>query len=852
MLNRLLQAAYRAPNNGRQVISRAGGPLLLVTHSQVAEPGRVGLRAASSADPARWSDFAAQLDLVGSGGVLAAGDGPGLGGCALVDDEDVLHLAWTAADGIRHAAVPAAAALDPGSWSAAVPAVTGDTWLGDLLLYGGRPCVLYREVSPSSETGGIGLAVHAEGAWSARHLWDTEPTYPPVAHADGDGRLHVTWGDVAGRLWYAALTPEGVAESAPLLLSLEGRQPAITAVPDGVLIVYEDRYPHVHYKLVRERKAVAEGPLTWRHPWFMGDLVHSPQLSVDRHGVAWCFFVDNTRRSTFWARWMGDGFGAVTNGPRVHFRPPHFDWNLLPIARLSVEKHAPGDHIGMLLGLEPPLTGQEFRRVTVPDHPRTPGSTVLFLDGLEVGAARGVSVQVQQAQRHEANPLLDVGPPDGFDSDRVYNHGAVLCGGGRFRMWYGAIREQGPQVPWWDTISAGYAESDDGIAWKRVNLGDTNQVPHLRHSPLMVRDDADPDPARRYKSLYVWNSGEMGEMAASGKYGRDYDPRDESYPAILFTSPDGLQLTPHEARIVFADGVAKPFSIIPQSLFRDDADPDPARRWKAYGFMSLNLRRRGSALLYSADALTWYAHAENPVLDPSVRGTPAVVGGPESQIHDTVVFPYAGYYVALYQNQHDAEHLDIELAVSRDGETFTHVQPGAKILPLGSPGAFDAEHLVQTTPVVLDDEIRIYYGGGCTVDVPASEQERRGPRALRFLPGLACLRRDGFTRVGLKEGASSGVLTTVPFVLPAPCQLTVNADCDAARHLRVEVRGAPDEQALEGYCAEDSLAIVEDDLDLPVRWRDRTQLPAGTPLRLCFHFTGDAVRPGLFAYRLSP
>ena len=56
------------------------------------------------------------------------------------------------------------------------------------------------------------------------------------------------------------------------------------------------------------------------------------------------------------------------------------------------------------------------------------------------------------------------------------------------------------------------------------------------------------------------------------------------------------------------------------------------------------------------------------MLDPSVRGTPAIVGGPESQIHDTVVFPYAGYYLALYQCQHNSEILDVELAMSRDGE----------------------------------------------------------------------------------------------------------------------------------------------------------------------------------------
>lgn len=848
MLNRLLQPFYRAPNNGRQVLSTPSGRRLLVTHADVAEAGAIGLCSTDVDDPQRWNDFDAGIDLVGCGG--AVDEAAGFGGCALVDGDGTLHLAWSSATGIQHATAPVASALQPDAWSAADAIVAADAWLGDLLLWRGRVCATFRQAGPDGDTDHIGIASVTGDAWTVLAQFDTPPTYPPVAHADDD-RLHLAWGDVAGRLWYVCVEPDGAVTPPTEPLRIEGRQPSLCTVDDGVLLVYEDRYPHVHYLVLLDGQVTHEGPVTYRHPWFMGDLVHSPQLSVDRHGVAWCFFVDNTRRSTFWARWMGDGFGDVTNGPRLFYRPPHFDWNLLPVARLSLEKHVAGDSIGMALGLEPPLQGQEFRRVRVPNAVGEAGSTTLFLDGLDVAEMRGVDVQVQEAVRHEANPLLDLGPPGAFDCDRVFNHGAVLNDGDRYRMWYGAIHEQGPDVPWWDTICGGYAESADGIAWRRVDVGADNRVDGLRHSPLMVRDDADPDPQRRYKSLYLFNSGEMGEMAATGKYGRTYDTRDESFPAILFTSPDGLTLTPHEATVRFPEPTAKPFTIVPQSMFRDNDDPDPQRRWKAYGFITLNLRRRGGALLTSPDAITWTAHPENPLLDPSVRGVPAVSGGPESQIHDTVVFPYAGQYVALYQYQHDAGHLDIELAVSRDGETFTHVQPGAKVIPLGAPDAFDAEHIVQTMPVVLDSEIRIYYGGGRTDDVPAADRARRGPRALTFLPGLATLRRDGFTRVGLREGLTEGLLRTLPFVLDEPCWLSLNAACDESRRLHVEVRQADTRAALDGFAADESTPITGDGIYLLVTWGNRTHLPAGVPLQLVFHFRGDTAGPQLFAYRLS-
>ena len=340
----------------------------------------------------------------------------------------------------------------------------------------------------------------------------------------------------------------------------------------------------------------------------------------------------------------------------------------------------------------------------------------------------------------------------------------------------------------------------------------------------------------------------MGEMAATGKYGMSYDPRAEYFPAILFTSPDGLELTPHEARVVFQEGAAKPFSIIPQSFFCDQAEPDPARRWKAYGFMSLNLRRRGGAYMYSADALTWYVHPEVPILDPAVRGTPAVVGGPESQIHDTVVFPYRGYYLALYQNQYNADRLDIELAASRDGETFVHIQLGAKVLPLGPEGEWDSEHIVHTMPVVLEEEIRIYYGGGRHLDVPAEERHRLGEKALKFQPGLARLRIDGFTCMALQTPACEGALSTIPFQLDEPCGLQLNALCDRARTLRIAVMEASSERALEGYSHEENIASTEDGLSIPVRWQNAAELPAGVPVRLRFHFAGDAAMPRLYSY----
>ena len=220
----------------------------------------------------------------------------------------------------------------------------------------------------------------------------------------------------------------------------------------------------------------------------------------------------------------------------------------------------------------------------------------------------------------------------------------------------------------------------------------------------------------------------------------------------LFTSPDGIHLERHVGDVRFPGEQAKPLSAIPNSVFRDDAEPDPDKRYKAYGFMSLNLRRRGTCYLFSPDAQYWTAHAEMPLIDPAVRGTPPAAGGSTGQVHDTVCFPYEGYYLALYQDQHNPHNMPIELAVSRDAEWFHHMLPGSNVISVGEPDDWDALTILPSSPVILEREIRLYYGGGT---------ERKPPLDGRpkwvALPG-----RVHFHRTGHGQAAGIALDDSVP------------------------------------------------------------------------------------------
>lgn len=862
MLNRLLIELFKSPNNGRQIAILPSGRRLLLTHSGVSGPAELRLWGAKqpaaasvrgdSTTPASLSDFEDLGPLVGISGAVPDGGPWGFGG-SLIRARDSLHLSWTSPHGVAYSS---AKVSDKPDWSPAESVCPGECLLGDLFAVGGQVALTYQQTH-DRQTESVGMA-WLDGKWKTKEVDRGKPVFAPVADVDQSGRVHLVWSDPAEQLHYARLDELGAEAHIELLGA--GRQPSILCRGDQVLIACESEYGHIRYYYRSEKTPWRKYlPLTTTDPWLTSDENHSPGLTRDRHGVVWLLFANNTRQSTFWSRWMGDRWGDIVNGPRIYYRRPRFDANLLPVGRLSVEKRSDAhtarpqeEDLGLLLACEPPIRRLEYRCEKVPELTLTPSRKILFLDMLEVAEARNVSLHVETATKHPANPLMERGPEGAFDQDRVFNHGCVLLDGGKYRMWYGGIREPRggePRPPWYDWIRCGYAESDDGIHWKRVKTRqvewrgsrDNNILPFFRHSPLIFRDDAEPDPRRRYKAFYFWNSGEHLDIARSGKYGKTWDPRDERFLMDLFTSADGIHFERQEGEVVFPGEQARPLSLIPQSIFRDEREPDPQKRFKGYGFSSLDLRRRGTSYIWSPDCLHWTAHPELPVIDPAIRGTPPAAGGPTGQVHDTVCFPYEGYYIALYQDQHDPLNMPVELAVSRDSESFRLVLPGHKVIPVGSENEWDALTILPTTPVFRDDEIRLYYGGG------TERREAGGAKRWQTLPGLATLRRDGFTSIRLDVKQCRGELTTIPFQLPDQRhQLHLNALCPSGSELRVELLDASTGKSLPGFSSEDCHPIQGDHLDTMVKWRGQ-EMP-NRRVRLRFQFRGADQSPRLYAF----
>jgi hypothetical protein len=154
-----------------------------------------------------------------------------------------------------------------------------------------------------------------------------------------------------------------------------------------------------------------------------------------------------------------------------------------------------------------------------------------------------LKLTLERPKKYGGNPVMRSGPPGSVDANGCILYGTVIREGDKFRMWYIAWPQSDPRYPK-DTAPphrpVAYAESVDGIHWHKPKLGlvefcgnqDNNLVSiEPKDSPYavandyvsVIRDDADSDPARRYKMVYI-----------------AYLPKLRHSTAVTATSADGL------------------------------------------------------------------------------------------------------------------------------------------------------------------------------------------------------------------------------------------------------------------------------------------------------------------------
>jgi hypothetical protein len=473
----------------------------------------------------------------------------------------------------------------------------------------------------------------------------------------------------------------------------------------------------------------------------------------------------------------------------------------------------------------------------------------LFVDRVLVRDSERVAFTLHPARKHPRNPLVRADRP--WEGWRLEIYGNVIHDAEErlYKMWYigesrGAFRDLANPTC--------YAVSSDGIAWEKPPVGTLASDKYSKHNAVtgadlasVIKDNADPDPARRYKMITFIDS-----------------PKSErGYHTML--SPDGLAWRRHSQTPI------APAADVITGYY------DEARRLYV-GFPKIGTeirghRRRVFYTITSADFEHWSEprlalypdladdagslarieearHILDRPDDPTLMRTEFYGMGFYPHESCTLGFPWV---FTINNNGRYGNHegpFELQLAVSRDLEHWERPWR-VPCVPRGRKGEWDEGLFVTPSRALrVGDEIWLYYGGSnYTHGTPCLYRAEGTGRLTRYTGsiGLATWKLDRF--VSADGPAEGGTLTTVPLVFSGS-RLELNAATRAAGRITVEILDAAG-RPIEGFGPSDPWR--GDHLRQNVTWRGSTAVEKlkGSPVSVRFHLRAASLFS--FAFRES-
>ncbi len=859
--------------NGRQIAGNSKG-IWFLAHDGAADGNpTVFLSTSKDPRPEFAGDFKAAIALAG-GSSRPVLTGPFTGARAaslVIGRDDILHLVFQSSEpqGIWYARCPAGGTDPSGSlgrrknWTRADGKTPGPeridhgegTEFGDLVTDArGRPWILYSQAVPAAaeniyEFRDKGHSYSRRARRPARQLWAASPreggwirrplTRPgdfgaPVADLDRSGTLHLTSSRKGFNFLFYLQFPnftDGFDRQRDFTTSA----PHVPWTGTGFVshsVIGWGRHALVAWEKVEHQILYAffDG-----ESWSVQGLhsspehFHHPILVRDPHDAGWVFWTNTTRSHTFYSRWLGSRFGAACRGRTAGGDPvSHEAMTRAPALSHfhTVGKGTGGnaEALGMALATRGSGGGVFFDTLKVPDLNPEPGRKILFLDMLEVSALDNLRRSFHPMRKHPANPVLRRGSPGTWDDARAIAYGEVLLDDGKFRIWYSGTDRDTVRNRYSGGYRVGYAESEDGIHWvkpvldqvehrgsKRNNIVDLSYRPH-GHWAMVVKDERDPDPEKRYKAMVDHTDGNRLHYSADG---------------IRWSG--GILVNPNR----LPGGGTNPGRFGDRrNLFHDSLETDPERRWKVFGRhcfgtgLLVPRYTRRTCRYWSPDLIRWTSDPRNPVFYPRA--------GTEVEQHAMSVWIAGQVYLGLFDAWDALQLSPQQLAVSRDGRNFVHVFDGVPAVELGPPGAWDGGWTSPADlPVAVGDDLWLYYSGS-----PVSIGPYHDWIDLPMESGLATIRKDGFVSLEVTEGKDSGWFTTIPLAgksIPPDLEVNVEGLSRNAGRIAVELIDARQVLATGRVLNQDGVAV-------PVRWTRtrRVEHPGTGTLRLRFTLDGRA------------
>lgn len=457
---------------------------------------------------------------------------------------------------------------------------------------------------------------------------------------------------------------------------------------------------------------------------------------------------------------------------------------------------------------------------------------------LEIGTGRQLffdrrfiaeSENVRIAMNSPAKAGIVLSPDQSWEAFRLTSYFTVVQDGDICRMYYSCFSKDQWHTPdsWNKHAYLCYAESEDGIHWKKPNLGivdfegskDNNIILRSVVDGTVFIDPRAP-PERRYKLLSTVgpHSGglrisysadgvrfTMGQPVSpwnpDSQQNAFWDRRLKKYTAFLRKNTD---LGRAVGRIELQDIEAPWQGDLKIVFIRDERDP--------------------ADVDFYTNACVQYPWAEDAYF----------------------MFP-AAYHHFPPQMGNDGL-LDTSVAASRDGIHWVRPDRGPYV-PLGESNAWDARFVMLGVGMVRrGDEIYQYYNGihlshGGT---RGKSPEQRAKLVQWGSMGRVVQRLDGF--YSADAAYEGGWLLTPPVIFQGD-RLVLNVNTSAAGSAYVAITDT-EGRSLEGFTIADCDKILTNDVDHVVTWKGKSNVSAlaGKPVRLRFEMRSTK----LYAFQFQP
>lgn len=402
----------------------------------------------------------------------------------------------------------------------------------------------------------------------------------------------------------------------------------------------------------------------------------------------------------------------------------------------------------------------------------------------------------------------------------------------KFKMWY--------QAGWFDAV--GYAESDDGIHWKRLSeiypdRKEDRVIPHefgtMRDGNAVWLDYEADDPSERYKMMVFYRKFDFEVKYYHKKPKHSHDipgsipPNEET---ILYKSPNGIDWT--EMGQTGHSGDNTTFFYNP---FR--------KKWvfslRTFSSLDSRIRTRGyyetddffKGSQWQEDDIKFWSRAD-------IYDAPDPALGYYTQLYNLDATPYESLMIGMFSifmgppnNVCELTKMpkinDLKLAYSRDGFHWDRPTYENFVASSRKPGTWNYgyAHSPNGICLVVGDEIYFYVSFFSGASSNFGTHKYSGGNL-----GLAKLRRDGFASL-TDQGKSGEVLTTK--LEYKGKYLFVNAACQIG-DIYAEIL---DENGhiIEGFSKSDSIPIHIDSTKVQMKWKKRSLEEVSSIIKIRFY-----------------